>query len=440
MLVVAVVVLCALSIMLPKPRAQQFEIVGATAGDTAAWTLSQPTDTVHANGRWTTLAVSGFIGSAVVGATSSYTEWFTQRRNARIAQDGDVLKVEMFSGALTLIDSVKVRFWRYVSGTSCALLDSTENLLPSITPDATNTVTLTRTVPLLEGDYYSVIAYKSSGSGSGIVLGLVDVGSPGDSKVFRRTSVQGAKLTGTASWETQTLMGDSLEVQVRLHMRAPHVLFVGDSWVSGSPSHRSYFGQLAVSQDHTRDVPDSCVVNMFQDSTAYVSQNMGYGGYSAAQARADFLAYGLNREPAMVVLLAGANDLRNGDSTVVDSTVYANIKTVADSCEAHGIKLAICELPQVSDYTDRMSEDAWYINQQLKELVRTHPGENVLVEVGGLASLKSGALRVDGRQARYNLWEFKAGMLSSDGVHPNINGYGYIRDQIIAAMARGNLD
>ncbi len=140
--------------------------------------------------------------------------------------------------------------------------------------------------------------------------------------------------------------------------------------------------------------------------------NRGISGQTTAQMLVRMFPDVIHLRPAALILLAGTNDIarNNGPQTV--EMIQDNVAAIAELARAHGIKVILCSLLPVSDYTPRKQTerrppaDILKLNAWLREY-----------------AAKSGAGFAD----YYSATVDEKGMLrdgfSGDGLHPNARGY-----------------
>jgi acyl-CoA thioesterase I len=152
-----------------------------------------------------------------------------------------------------------------------------------------------------------------------------------------------------------------------LHQR---VVFIGDS-ITARWDLQSFFGTEAT--------------------------NKGIEGQSADQIAARFQNDVINLRPAVVVILAGSNDVRSGtDLTMARDAVVGMV----DSAHAVGIRPIVCTIPPMTDHLDGV--------QLYNQLLTSDPRLEVSCDYHAVLS------RPDGTPL--------PGVLH-DGLHPSLSGY-----------------
>ena len=147
--------------------------------------------------------------------------------------------------------------------------------------------------------------------------------------------------------------------------------------------------------------------------------NRGISGQTTPQMLVRFFPDVIDLKPAAVIILAGTNDIAANTGSETLAMIEENFQAMNELAQAHGIKVILCSVMPVSDYTAR------------KQTPRRPPSDILRLN----AWLREYAAKVKGVYADYfaALVDDK-GMLkdgySNDGLHPNAKGY-----QLIAPVA-----
>jgi len=153
--------------------------------------------------------------------------------------------------------------------------------------------------------------------------------------------------------------------------------------------------------------------------------NRGISGQTTPQMLVRFYPDVLNLRPAAVVILAGTNDIARNTGPETAEMIEDNIRAMCELGQKHRLKVVLCLLLPVSDYTSRHQTDHRPPADILKlnEWLRGYAAEieaqvadyySVLVDSKGM--LKEG--------------------FSDDGLHPNDRGYALMGPVAEAAIAR----
>ena len=163
--------------------------------------------------------------------------------------------------------------------------------------------------------------------------------------------------------------------------------------------------------------------------------NRGISGQTTPQMLLRFRADVLALKPAVVVLLAGTNDIAGNTGPMTLEMIEDNYATMAELARAHGVKMVFASIMPVSDYNkdasgnpivrtkQRSPEKIAALNAWLKDYAQRE-GHVYVDYVTPLADEK-GFLKAD---------------LADDGLHPNAKGYALIApiaEQAIVAAMKG---
>jgi lysophospholipase L1-like esterase len=152
--------------------------------------------------------------------------------------------------------------------------------------------------------------------------------------------------------------------------------------------------------------------NLSQSFAGKPYVNRGIGGQVTAQMLVRLYPDVINLKPAALILLAGTNDIARNNGPQTIEQIEQNFMAITELAKLHGIKVVLCSLLPVSDYTER------------KQLARRPPGDILNLNVW----LKEYAARinagfVDYYAATVDEKGFLKEDLSRDGLHPNAKGY-----------------
>ena len=151
--------------------------------------------------------------------------------------------------------------------------------------------------------------------------------------------------------------------------------------------------------------------------------NRGISGQTTPQMLVRMFPDVIDLHPAAVIILAGTNDIAGNTGPETLTMIEENIQAISDLAEKHGIKVMLCPILPVSDYTAS------------KQTAR-HPPSDILKFNGWLRNYASEAhaVYVD----YYTALGDGQGMLkdgySNDGLHPNAKGYAVMAPLAQAAI------
>ena len=172
----------------------------------------------------------------------------------------------------------------------------------------------------------------------------------------------------------------------KLTAEAGRVVFLGDSITDGWKLAQAFPGKPYVNRGISGQTTPQMLVRMFPDV--------------------------INLKPAAMILLAGTNDIARNTGPATPAMIAQNVQAMTELAQVHGIKVILCSVMPVSDYTNRRQTekrppaDIRKLNAWLKEY-----------------AAKVGAVYAD----YYSVFADEKGWLkdgfSGDGLHPNAKGY-----------------
>jgi len=153
--------------------------------------------------------------------------------------------------------------------------------------------------------------------------------------------------------------------------------------------------------------------------------NRGISGQTTPQMLVRFYPDVLNLRPAAVIILAGTNDIARNTGPETEEMIEDNIRAMCELAQKHSVKVVLCLLLPVSDYTPRHQTDhrppadILKLNEWLRDYaaeIEAQVGDYYSVLVDSKGMLKEG--------------------FSDDGLHPNDPGYALMAPVAEAAIAR----
>jgi lysophospholipase L1-like esterase len=140
--------------------------------------------------------------------------------------------------------------------------------------------------------------------------------------------------------------------------------------------------------------------------------NRGISGQTTSQMLVRLFPDVISLQPAVLILLAGTNDIARNTGPQTQTMIANNVQAITELAKLHGIKVVLCSVMPISDYTQRRQSekrppaDILKLNSWLREY-----------------AAKSGAVYAD----YYSAFADEKGWLkdgfSGDGLHPNAKGY-----------------
>lgn len=138
--------------------------------------------------------------------------------------------------------------------------------------------------------------------------------------------------------------------------------------------------------------------------------NRGISGQTTPQMLLRFRQDVIDLKPAVVVLLAGTNDIAGNTGPTTLEATAGNIFSMAELAQANGIKVVLCALVPAFDYPWKPGLEPAGKIVQLNAMLKDYANRNGCVFVDYHTAMKDdrNGLRPD---------------LGDDGVHPNLTGY-----------------
>ncbi len=151
--------------------------------------------------------------------------------------------------------------------------------------------------------------------------------------------------------------------------------------------------------------------------------NRGISGQTTPQMLVRFRADVLNLKPAVVVILAGTNDIAENMGPSKLEWIENNILSMVQLAQANGIKVVLCSVLPVYDYPWKPGL------QPAEKIVALNALLKSDAEKYGLIYVDYFSLMADERKG------LKA-TLSGDGVHPNEAGYKVMEPLVTVAIQK----
>lgn len=176
--------------------------------------------------------------------------------------------------------------------------------------------------------------------------------------------------------------------------------------------------------------------------------NRGISGQTTPQMLVRMFQDVIDLKPAVMVVLAGTNDIARNTGTSTSEMVEENIQAMTELAQQHGIKVILCSVLPVSDYPFLKQQQTNSAQSQAgaaapgrgpaprTQMTRTHPAGDISTLN---AWMKNYAGRVNAIYVDYfsALADEKGWMkegISEDGLHPNAEGYKIMAPLISAAI------
>lgn len=351
-------------------------------------------------------------GTANWGSGGAASIWTLLHGHAcRIRQTGDITRVKFYWAVSTNVSVMKVQVWREVRSNVFDLVGESRNLISELVAAQVNTLDLSP-IAVREGDYVGVALTVAGASDYQM---LADA-STGENLYYTLTDPG----VSAVAWESKTPVAN-LRIRLQVFGRAPHIVGIGDSIMTGGNGHRSFL--------QTTDVTDvnAHITLAVAEALGGVGQNMGFGSQTTTDLAARITTDCVNLRPRIAILQGGVNDISGG---VIDqATFLANWTTMLNACQAAGIEPVVCLIqPWTAGTTEQMqTRDLW--NAALAALAADYP-DAVVVDFDSYV----GTNRVGGDAG--NKWDIAAAYSDGDGVHFNSLGYARMAQAVLDALAK----
>ncbi len=138
--------------------------------------------------------------------------------------------------------------------------------------------------------------------------------------------------------------------------------------------------------------------------------NRGISGQTTPQMLIRFRPDVINLKPAVVVILAGTNDIAGNTGPSTLEIIADNIFSMAELAKANGIKVVLCSVLPAFNYPWKPGLEPAEKIVTLNELIKVYAGKNDIVYLDYFSAMVN---KQKGLMAEF----------TSDGVHPNKVGY-----------------
>jgi lysophospholipase L1-like esterase len=265
---------------------------------------------------------------------------------SRIQQTGSITQVQLYMGSKpTELDELWFTVWRKNGGTYDFI--ASEDILPLISSGAgIKTITLVTPMAVQVGDFTGVNWIGNTT----VPLFLTSVTAPHAPGLYYLLTDPGNTSYNWEGFELAASITGYTPIQV--YMQAPHVVFIGDSYLTGYPTYFPPPDYLGNGGDITISLPYKVSTDL-----GLVWQNQGIGAETTAEILARFTAGVIDKKPFFVVINGGGNDVADG---VLHATTMANIEDMFDLALAAGIIVFFMLIPPLGamDNTDAAKCDA----------------------------------------------------------------------------------
>jgi len=182
-------------------------------------------------------------------------------------------------------------------------------------------------------------------------------------------------------------------------VEAGRVVFMGDSITDGWRLDQTFAGKPYVNRGISGQTTPQMLVRMFPDV--------------------------INLKPAVMIVLAGTNDIARNTGPTTLKMIQDNIQAMTELAQMHGIKVVLCSVTPIADYgrtpqtNQRPPADIVKLNEWMKAY-----------------AAKSGAIYADYFSALADAKGMLKEGISMDGLHPNAAGYALMAPIADAAIQK----
>jgi lysophospholipase L1-like esterase len=161
--------------------------------------------------------------------------------------------------------------------------------------------------------------------------------------------------------------------------------------------------------------------SVFFSNKAYV--NRGISGQTTPQMLLRFREDVIDLKPAVVVILAGINDIAGNTGPTTLENIFGNISSMAELAKMHHIKVVISSVLPAFDFPWRPGLEPAEKIAALNAMLKSYAANNNIIYLDYYSAM------VDERKGLSK-------SLTYDGVHPNLAGYKVMEPLLVKAISK----
>ena len=151
--------------------------------------------------------------------------------------------------------------------------------------------------------------------------------------------------------------------------------------------------------------------------------NRGISGQTTPQMLIRFRADVVDLDPAVVVILAGTNDIAGNTGPSTLKMIMDNLKSMTEIAQRNGIKVLLCSVLPAFDYSWRPGKEPNVKIPELNKMIKAYAQKNKITYVDFFSAM------VDDRNGMKK-------ELTRDGVHPVAAGYDIMQPIVEKAIKK----
>ena len=149
--------------------------------------------------------------------------------------------------------------------------------------------------------------------------------------------------------------------------------------------------------------------------------NRGISGQTSPQMLVRFRPDVIALSPAVVVIMAGINDIAENTGPIALEDVMGNIASMAELAKAHNIKVILCSVLPAIDFNWRPGLEPAEKIIRLNDMIQSYCKANDFFYLDYYSKMVDGQKRMNKQYA-------------DDGVHPNLAGYKVMEPMVQEAI------